>query len=137
MFPTFGGWRYVGYLFAIIALGVPLWWVKGRIDKSYQVEGMKVELMNAKLDVISLQSRVRAAEQDRLALSIKLGDARYLLDLQAKKATQRVKVVVKDKPGCSLDYDAISLLNDARRANYDLPITTGGASSATETAAKN
>ena len=114
MLPTFGGWRYVGYFLAAIALGVPLWWVKGRIDKSYRVESMKVELMNAKLDVISLQNRVRAIDAERLNLSIKLGDARYLLDIQAKKATQRVKVVVKDKPGCTLDSSAISLLNDQR-----------------------
>lgn len=137
MLPTLGGWRYVGYLLAIIALGVPLWWVKGRIDKSYQFEGMKVELMNAKLDVISLQNRVRAAEQDRISLSIKLGDARQLLDLQAKKVAQRVKVVIKDKPGCDFDANAISLLNDARKANYKLPATTGGSHAATGAAQGN
>lgn len=137
MFSALGGWRYVGYLLAILALVVPLWWVKVRIDKSYQVDGMRVELMNAKLDIISLENRVRVAEQERLSLSIKLGDARYLLDLQAKKAAQRVKVVIKDKPGCGINADAVGLLNDARRANYNLPATSSRPSPSADTASKN
>lgn len=137
MFLSLGGWRSVGYLLVILALGASLWWVKGRIDRSYDADRMQAELMNAKLDIISLRNRVRVIEAERVDLSIKLGDARYLLDQKAKSAAQRVKIVVRDNPDCRLGPDAISLLNDARRSDYGLPATPSRPPAAAENPPKN
>ena len=137
MFYSLGGWRSVGYLLVILALGASLWWVKGRIDRSYDADRMQAELMNAKLDIISLRNRVRIIDAERANLSIKLGDARHLLDQQSKSAAQRVKIVVRDNPDCKLGSDAISLLNDARRADYGLPATPSRPPAAAETTPEN
>jgi len=137
VFYSLGGWRYVGYLLLILALGASLWWVKSRIDRSYDADRMQAELMNAKLDIISLRNRVRIIDAERANLSIKLGDARHLLDQQSKSAAQRVKTVVRDNPDCKLGPDAISLLNDARRASYGLPATPSRPPAAAEDAPRN
>ena len=137
MFYSLGGWRSVGYLLVILALGASLWWVKSRIDRSYDADRMQVELMNAKLDIISLRTRIRIIDAERVNLSIKLGDARHLLDQKAKSAAQRVKIVVRDNPDCRLGPDAVSLLNDARRADYGLPATPSRSSAAPKATPEN
>jgi hypothetical protein len=134
---SLGGWRYVGYLLVILALGASLWWVKSRIDRSYDADRMQVELRIAKLDIISLKNKVKIVDAERLDLSIKLGDARVLLDQKAKNAAQRVKVIVRDNPDCRLGPDAVSLLNDARRADYGLPAPTSRSPAAPKTTPEN
>lgn len=137
MFYSLGGWRSVGSLLVILALGASLWWVKGRIDRSYDADRLKVELLNAKLDIISLQNRVRIVDRERLALVVRLSDARYFLEQQSEKAKARVKVMVRDNPACRLGPDAISLLNTARTQDHGLPSTAAGSPAVPEAAATN
>jgi hypothetical protein len=124
MFDFLGGIRTVGLLLLILALGASAWWVKSRIDRSYDADRMQGDLINAKLDVISLQAKARIVERERLALIIKLGEARGSLDQAIGNAKSRVKVIVRDNPYCKLGPDAISLLN-AARATPELPASTG------------
>jgi len=132
-----GGVRVVGILIVALALGASLWWVKGRIDRSYEADRLSGELMNAKLDIISLRTRVRTLDAERLDLAIKLGDARLIIDQKAKGAAQRVKIVVRDNPDCKLGPDAVRLLNDARSASYGLPAATSRSPAAPETTPEN
>jgi hypothetical protein len=120
VFYSLGGVRAVGLLILILALGASAWWVKSRIDRSYDADRLQRDLLVAKSDMMRLSVSLKIAERQKLEIASALVDAQEKLDQRIGKAVERVKVVVRDNPACRLSRDAISLLNDAR-APAELP----------------
>jgi len=136
VFYSLGGVRAVGLLILILALGASAWWVKSRIDRSYDADRLERDLLACKSNMMRLSVSLKIAETQRLQLAGALRDAQEKLDQRIGKAVERVKVVVRDDPACKLSRDAISLLNDAR-APASLPPAAAGSPPAASAAQTN